>query len=81
MEHVPRVGTRVRFAPSKTSRLFYTGKDDPNAGELGTVSTVSFGSCRRHHMPGPGGGLVYVNWDTSRFSGVFLRDLERAKGG
>jgi hypothetical protein len=66
------------FKPSKTSRLFYTGGNDPRPGEEGTVSTVSLGRCRSHHMPGPGGGLVYVDWDESKFSGVFLRDLEKA---
>jgi hypothetical protein len=32
-------------------------------------------------MPGPGGGLVYVDWDRSRFQGVFRIHLKAEKTG
>lgn len=70
-----REGTRVRFAPSPASlRLYGTA---PSIGTLGTVTTVSLGRGRASYLPGPGGGLTYVNWDGFGVQGVSHNDLER----
>lgn len=71
---IPRVGTRVIFEPYPPSLAMYS--HPPRTGEEGTVSTVSFGSSNRHYLPGPGGGLLYVDWDESAFQGVSLLDIQ-----
>ena len=67
-------GTRVAFRPSPASRALY-GYAVPNDGEHGIVSPVSFGGAGRTVLPGPGGGLVYVRWDSGEFCGVSRRDV------
>lgn len=76
-QRAPRVGTRVRFNPNPAALGLYTKGTAPRRGTVGTVTTVSLGSCRSNHMPGPRGGLVYVDWDDYGFAGVFLVDLEK----
>lgn len=68
---VPRVGTRVRFDPDPVSLAMYS--HPPRTGEEGTVSTVA--GVSGPYMPGPGGGLLYVDWDESAFQGVSLWDV------
>lgn len=70
-----REGTRVRFEPIPASYALYSSP--PARGATGSVTTVSFGGGggRRTHLPGPGGGLVYVKWDDGSFQGVSSIDL------
>lgn len=75
----PRVGTVVRFCPTPASYALYT--DRPRNNDLGIVTTVAGPRGPMSHMPGPGGGLIYVNW-ASRYEnplGVSLHDLCKAK--
>lgn len=69
----PRVGTRVTFCPGPGSRLLYSGSMPPS-GRAGTVTTMP-GFGRRNFMPGPGGGLLYVDWDDFGTLGVSLYDV------
>jgi hypothetical protein len=70
-----RVGTRVRFVPNPGSYLLYS--NPPEEGEEGTVSTVSFGGAgKRSSLKGPGGGLLYIEWDKHGHMGVSPRDVE-----
>lgn len=72
----PREGTRVVFDPNPASMALYSSH--PRIGEGGTVKPVAMGGGRRAvSMRGPGGGLVYVDWDESRFQGVSLHDLSK----
>lgn len=74
----PRVGTRVVFDPNPASMALYS--THPRVGEAGTVRPVAMGGGRSAaYMRGPGGGLVYVDWDESRFQGVSLHDLSKEK--
>lgn len=68
-----REGTRVRFVPSSASLALYG--QHPQVGEDGTVRPVSLGSRRATSLRGPGGGLLYVDWDRSAFQGVSPLDL------
>jgi hypothetical protein len=70
-----RVGTRVRFVPNPGSYLLYS--NPPEEGEEGTVTTVSFGGAgKRSSLKGPGGGLLYIEWDKHGHMGVSPRDVE-----
>ena len=72
----PRVGTRVAYRPNPVSHALY--RKPPRFGEEGTVTTVPFGGGRNlHYLPGPGGGLLYVNWDKSGTMGIAPQDVER----
>lgn len=68
-----REGTRVAFDPSAGSLALYS--QHPPVGAVGSVKSVPFGSTRRTFLPGPGGGLVYVDWDGYGFQGVSPLDL------
>lgn len=69
-----REGERVEFRPIAASLRLYT--KPPAIGEAGTVTPVSFGAGRKlAYIPGPGGGLVYVEWDSSGFMGVSPIDV------
>jgi hypothetical protein len=71
-----RAGTRVSFRPTAPSRALYSYPVPP-VGACGTVTPVSFGGFSRTWLRGPGGGLVYVQWDSGPFCGVSRRDVER----
>lgn len=78
VEHVianPRVrpGMRVKFSPSPASLALY--RDPPTPGATGTVTTIPFPGGRRFSLPGPGGGLVYIDWDDGYMMGVSPIDL------
>lgn len=75
----PREGLRVRFNPNAASHALYS--KSPRRGEEGSVRSVPLGRGRATCMRGPGGGLVYVEWDYSGFVGVSSRDIDRAKKG
>ena len=66
-----RVGTRVVFVGSRAGY-----SNAPEVGEQGTVTTMpGFGA--RTYLPGPGGGLLYVDWDELGVSGIAPQDLEK----
>ena len=66
-----RVGTRVVFVGSRAGY-----SNAPEVGEQGTVTTMpGFGN--RTYLPGPGGGLLYVDWDELGVSGIAPQDLEK----
>jgi len=71
----PRKGSRVAYFPNPVSHMLY--RDPPRIGEAGTVTTVSVGTRSVHYMPGPGGGLVYVDWDEAGIMGIAPQDLTR----
>jgi len=73
----PREGTRVRFDPNPVSRMMYSYRT-PEPGEEGTVTTVAGPRGPMSSMRGPGGGLVYVEWDDTGFVGVSLLDIVKA---
>jgi len=69
-----RQGTRVRFVPSPASAAMYG--QHPHIGEEGTVRPVAGPRGRPMlSLRGPGGGLLYVDWDHSAFQGVSPLDL------
>ena len=70
-----RQGTRVRFTANPGSLVLYT--HHPEIGEEGTVGTMP-GFGKRTYLPGPGGGLLYVNWDQSGLIGVSPNDVDKA---
>jgi hypothetical protein len=70
-----RVGTRVRFAPTAASYPLYNSP--PPVGAEGTVTEINFGGGqKKSFLPGPGGGLLYVDWDGYGMQGVSPIDLE-----
>jgi hypothetical protein len=71
---------RVCFVANPVARALYE-RNVPQSGECGTVTTVPVPGGRRTCMPGPRGGLVYVDWDRSSTSGVFRVDLKRESTG
>jgi hypothetical protein len=73
-----RQGTRVRFNANPGSLVLYS--HHPEIGEEGTVGTMP-GFGKRTYLPGPGGGLLYVDWDQSGMIGVSPNDVERVKKG
>jgi hypothetical protein len=72
-----RQGTRVRFNAHPGSLVLYT--HHPEIGEEGSVTTMP-GFGKRTYLPGPGGGLLYVDWDQSGTIGVSPKDVEKANG-
>jgi len=67
-------GLRVIFSPASESS--YAGAA-PDAGTHGTVSVGRTEHGPRTYLDGPGGGLVFVEWDSDgRVSAVTLRDLK-----
>jgi hypothetical protein len=71
-----RKGTRVRFSAHPGSLVLYS--HHPEIGEEGTVGTMP-GFGKRTYLPGPGGGLLYVDWDQSGMIGVSPNDVEKVK--
>lgn len=76
MRRIPQPGTRVIFTPNPASYRLYS--NPPKKGAQGAVTTVPLGVRRAHYLRGPGGGLVYVNWDNHPVQGVSLHDLSYA---
>lgn len=66
-------GTRVRFVPNPISLRLYS--KPPALGEEGVVTTAQLPGGRRTFLPGPGGGLLYVQWDRMGTMGVAPIDL------
>ena len=69
------LGLRVVFSPNPVSRVLYS-YPVPDAGTRGTVTAVRVTGELRTFICGPGGGLVYVEWDADGLvCGVSMRDL------
>lgn len=68
------------FEPNPAARMFYTHPHDPKPGARGTITSLPTGRGRQTCMPGPRGGLVYVNWDDYGTAGVFANDLRKSRG-
>jgi hypothetical protein len=76
----PRSGTRVQFLPNDAAyAMFYRGSPSPSIYEKGTVKPIAGPGGPMTSMRGPRGGLVYVEWDSSGYSGVFLADIAPAR--
>ena len=75
-------GTSVVFVPGPVSGALYSQR--PSYGARGRVVSVPLGSRRATYLPGPGGGLLYVEWEGlspsngSRVCGVSPLDCMRA---
>ena len=76
----PRAGVRVCFSANPAARAVY-GKDAPRDGECGVIRAIPVGFAKQTCMPGPGGGMVYVDWDKARFMGVFRQHLDVERTG
>ena len=83
----PREGTRVRFAGTPAAVAFYQGAPypmnrSPKPGEGGSITSLPgpFGKTTCLAF-GPGGGMVYVDWDQAGTIGVLRAHLEREGGG
>jgi hypothetical protein len=70
-----REGDRLVFQPTPASLVLYS--DHPPLGAEGVVTEVSIGNRRVAQIPGPGGGLVYVEWDGYGLYGVSTVDVAR----
>jgi hypothetical protein len=69
-------GLRVIFSPNPVSRVMYS-YPVPDTGTRGTVTAARTASGLRTYVEGPGGGFVYVQWDSDgSVCGVSLRDLK-----
>jgi len=55
-------GLRVMFSPNPASGMLYTYRV-PETGARGTITAVRTAGSVRTYIPGPGAGLVYVEWD------------------
>lgn len=72
----PREGTRVVFNANPASRQLYSYKV-PKNGEGGSVVSIPLGGRRATCMRGPGGGLIYVKWDSGFTVGVSSIDVDK----
>ena len=69
-------GLRVVFSPNPASRMMYS-YCVPEAGACGTITAARVGGSVRTDIPGPGPGLVYVEWDGDGLvCAISLRDLK-----
>ena len=68
-------GLRVVFSPDPASRDAYSYRV-PEPGTRGTITSVRLGGGLRTYVDGPGGGLVYVEWDGGLVCGISMRDLK-----
>jgi hypothetical protein len=73
-----REGTRVVFNPNPVSLMLYS-HGTPRRGEQGTVTTVPLPGGRKPCLPGPGGGLIYVDWDEFGTAGIAPGDIDRSR--
>lgn len=79
----PREGTRVRFNANPAAMMLYRSGSPsaPRHGEEGSVTSIPVGRGSRTCMPGPGGGLVYVDWENAHTQGVFRNHLTNVRTG
>jgi len=76
----PREGLRVCLRANPAGMMMYTHAGDPRSGDCGETVTVPVPGGRKTCMPGPGGGLVYVRWDSGHVAGVFKGHLVSGGG-
>ena len=68
-------GLRVVFSPNPGFRVLYSYQV-PEPGTRGTVPAVRMAGRVRTYIPGPGVGLIYVEWDVNALvCAVSPRDL------
>lgn len=72
----PRAGAKVCFRPTAASLALY--ETAPHPGTMGTVVAIPVGGKRVTMLPGPGGGVLYVEWDGFGVVGVFPSDAKPA---
>jgi hypothetical protein len=66
----------VLGSPNPASQIVYSYRV-PEAGARGTITAVRTAGSVRTYIPGPGAGLVYVEWDGDGLvCAVSLRDLK-----
>lgn len=77
-----RAGTRVVVRANPAMRMIYLtgGVELPIEGTAGTVTAIPTPGGRRTYMGGPGGGLVYVEFDDGTFIGVSPHHLDYERG-
>lgn len=75
----PPEGMRVVYRPNPASHALYMRP--PRIGERGSVTSIPLGARRATCLPGPGGGLVYVDWDEAGPRGIAPGDIEREGKG
>jgi len=81
----PKSGKRVSFTGTPAAVAFYTSAPppynrSPAPGEGGTVTAIAGFRGKATCMPGPGGGMVYVDWDQAGIVGVLRNHTSLAKG-
>lgn len=78
-----REGVRVQYTPNAVDYYIDVsaakGRPHPKPGDTGTVRAIPVGLGKATRLPGPGGGLVYVDWDTTGVQGVSPNALTRIK--
>jgi len=72
-------GTRVSVKANPASRMLYS-TDLPVDGTEGETVAILTPFGKSTFMPGPGGGMIYVQFDNGTFLGVSPRDLIRSSG-
>lgn len=73
----PKAGARVCFRPTAASLALY--ESAPTPGTIGTVVAIPVGGGKRVTLlPGPGGGVLYVEWEGFGVIGVFPSDAAPA---
>lgn len=82
----PRAGTRVTFTGTPAAVAFYRSAPppynrSPEPGESGTVTAIAGFKGQMTCMPGPGGGMVYVDWDRAGVTGVLRNHTSLSKAG
>ena len=69
-------GLRVVFSPNPVSLALYSYRV-PEAGARGSVTAAHTAGGLRTYLDGPGGGLVFVEWDGDGLvCAVSMRDLK-----
>jgi hypothetical protein len=73
----PKEGLRVKFVPNPASLMLYSRTyGTPPKGATGSVTSIPVPGGKKTCMPGPGGGLVYVEWDNWGVLSVSSHDIE-----
>lgn len=69
-------GLRVVFSPNPVASAPYSYRV-PEPGTCGTITAARTAGGLRTYIEGPGGGLVFVEWDGDGLvCGVSMRDLK-----
>lgn len=79
MAKCPPPGKRVCFTANPAGAQFYRGWRPAN-NECGTTIAIPVPGGKKTCLPGPAGGLIYVDFDRAGVMGVFRSHLVDAKG-